>query len=171
MSHEITIILAKASWCPHCVDFTPIYEIAQSKLKPNQVDNCNINFISFELDDNSQKNRFLQEYPGLIDFLEGYPTVYFQMKELNGGSRAKTEFINHTISKQQNKQGLDEAATEFIQNIVNKYKSIKSGKSEYVQIQKGGMINYKTSMNEEEYRNKYLKYKSKYLNLRTNKNL
>ena len=167
MSHQINIILAKASWCPHCVDFTPIFESAQQKLKPSQIDGCLVKFVSFELDKANEKNRFQQEYPGLIDFLEGYPTVYFQMTEKDGKSRPKTEFVNHTISREQGKQGIEKAAQEFVQNIINKYKSIKSGnKEEYTTVQRGGNTKAMTSMNEVEYRNKYLKYKTKYLELK-----
>lgn len=170
MSHNITVILAKASWCPHCVDFTPIYKLAKEKIKPKDIDNCQINFVSFELDKNGEKERFQQEYPGLIDFLEGYPTVYFQMTEKNGNSRPKTEFISHTTAKQ---GGVEQAVQEFVKNIINKYKSIKSdNKVEYTTVQKGGqyrkMASNMTSMEEVEYRNKYLKYKSKYLELKNN---
>ena len=168
MSQGITIILAKASWCPHCIDFTPIYELAMNKINPEkQLEGTNINFVSFELDKEIEKTRFINEYPGLIDFLEGYPTVYFQLSGDNG--RPKTEFINHTVSREQGNKGLEKAAEEFIENIVNKYKSIKSGKKEIVRVQKGGMHNFITSLEEEEYRNKYLKYKSKYLGLKNTK--
>lgn len=167
MSHEITIILAKTSWCPHCVNFTPIYELAEQKIKPNnELDGCKIKFASFELDNSSEKDRFTKEYPGLIDFLEGYPTVYFQMNESNSKTRPKTEFINHTLSREEGKQGLDKAVKEFIQNIINKYKSIKSGKEEHITVQNGGMSNYITSNEDNNYRIKYLKYKSKYLELK-----
>lgn len=165
MSGEITIILAKASWCPHCVNFTPIYELAQNTIKPNNdLDGCPIKFLSYELDNENEKQIFIQTHPGLIDFLEGYPTVYFQY--LKGGNRAKTEFINHTVAKEEGNKGIKKAVQEFVENIINKYKSIKSGRVDIVKVQKGGMLNYKTSMDEVNYRNKYLKYKSKYLELK-----
>lgn len=167
MSHNITVILAKASWCPHCVDFTPIFELAQKKIKKSALDNCSVEFVSFELDKPNEKDRFEQKHPGLLEFLEGYPTVYFQMNEINGNSRPKTEFINHTVSREKSEKGIEKATEEFIQNIINKYKSIKSGKKEeYTTVQRGGMVKYITSTEEEKYRNKYLKYKSKYLELK-----
>ena len=171
MSHQINIILAKASWCPHCVDFTPIYELAKEKIKSKQLDNCKIHFDSYELDKDNQASEFKQKYPGLIDFLEGYPTVYFRMSEIenNKPNKVKTEFINHAVAKEQNEKSLHNAAEEFIDNIVNKYKSILSGNKElHVRVQKGGMINNMTSIQEVQFRNKYLKYKSKYLSLKNN---
>lgn len=168
MSHQINIILAKASWCPHCVDFTPIYELAKEKIKSTQLDNCKINFDSYELDKEHQANEFKEKYPGLIDFLEGYPTVYFRITELNNKSnKVKTEFINHSVAKEQTEKSLHSAAEEFIDNIVNKYKSLLSDNKElHMRVQKGGMVNNMTNMKEVEFRNKYLKYKSKYLNLK-----
>jgi thiol-disulfide isomerase/thioredoxin len=172
MSHKINIILAKASWCPHCVDFTPIYELARKKINAQmQLDNCEIDFDSYELDKDIQANEFKQKYPGLIDFLEGYPTVFFRMteKQNNNPVKVKTEFINHSVANGGTQQAMNNAAEEFIQNIINKYKSILSGGKElHISVQKGGMSNYMTSNQEVKYRNKYLKYKSKYLTLKNN---
>jgi len=164
MSGEITIIYANTSWCPHCMDFTPIYKLAKKAI--NDLDGCPIKFLSYALDNENEKQLFIQTHPGLIDFLEGYPTVYFQY--LKGGDTVKTEFIKHTIAKEKDDKGNKKAADEFIENITNKYKSMKSGRVDIVKVQKGGMINYKTNMDEVNYRNKYLKYKSKYLELKNN---
>lgn len=167
MSHKIVIILAKASWCPHCVHFTPIYEMAKQKIKPNLIDNCSINFVSFELDKQNEKLKFDKDYPGLSLFLKGYPTVYIHMTENKNNTTPTIDTIDHTIATEQGNKGNIQAAEEFIQNIVNKYKSIKSGnKVEYVSVQRGGMNNFRTSLEESNYRNKYLKYKSKYLELK-----
>lgn len=171
MSHMINIILAKASWCPHCLDFAPIYELAQKKINSEQdLDNCEITFDSYELDKNNQKSDFMKKYPGLIDFLEGYPTVYFRMSDLNEKNeknKTKTEFINHAVANGQDKKALEDAANEFVNNIVNKYKSMLSDNKElHIDVQKGGMKNHITSIQEAIYRNKYLKYKSKYLYLK-----
>jgi hypothetical protein len=172
MSHQINIILAKASWCQHCDNFTPIYELAKEQINSaKQLDNCKITFESYEVDKDDQGREFKAKYPGLIDYLEGYPTVYFRMGELQGGepNKIKTEFINHTVAKGSDKKELKSAADDFIENIVNKYKSILSGNKElHMNVQKGGMINYMTSLQEVKYRNKYLKYKSKYLELKNN---
>ena len=169
MSHQINIILAKTSWCHHCKDFSPIYNLAIEKIKPaNQLDGCKIDFISYELDKPDEERKFKSDYPGLIDHLEGYPSVYFQMIE-NGTNKKKTEFINHSVMRESGDKGEDKAVEEFINNIVNKYKSILSGgKEEHMSVQIGGMVKYMTSNLEVKYRNKYLKYKSKYLELKNN---
>ena len=98
MSIEITIILAKASWCHHCQNFMPIFEQAAEKIKTNNnFANKTINFVTYDVEDPSQKNSFMNEHPGLIDFLEGYPTVYMKIKKDNN---IRTDFINHkTIEK------------------------------------------------------------------------
>lgn len=169
MSHKINVILAKASWCPHCVDFTPIYEFTKTKIKPgNQLDGCKINFVSYELDKPNEESKFRNEFPGLIDHLEGYPSVYFQMID-NKTNKKKTEFINHSVAREQGDNGVEKAVDEFINNIVNKYKSILSGgKEEHITAQRGGMAKYMTLNSEVKYRNKYLKYKLKYLELKNN---
>ena len=114
----------------------------------------------------SKDIKLAKEY--LIDYLKGYPTVYFQMIDTKSNKK-KTEFIDHTVVKEQGESGEKKAAEEFINNIVNKYRSILSGgKEEHMSVQRGGMINYITNVEEVKYRNKYLKYKSKYLELKNN---
>ena len=46
--------------------------------------------------------------------------------------------------------------------------ALSGNKELHMRVQKGGMTDYMTSMSEVEYRNKYLKYKSKYLALKNN---
>jgi thiol-disulfide isomerase/thioredoxin len=165
MSKKINVILAKASWCPHCIHFTPIYEKAKTKaVKDKRLSGLDINFLSFELDRTDEQNRFKEEYPGLIDYLQGYPSVYFQI--IDDKKKKKTDFVDHTVAEGSSDKDVDRAVENFLNNIVNKYKSMNSdGKEEYVAVQKGGMRLFTTDMNEVKYREKYLKYKSKYLNL------
>lgn len=190
MPHKINIILAKASWCPHCVHFTPIYEMAQQKINSKQhLDNNEITFDSFELDKNEQMLAFKDKHPGLIDYINGYPTVYFKMTEKSNG-KEKIESIEHVIANGKHKKAIEEAAYEFINNIINKYKTLKSDNSELHisvpnhpnhpnhpnrpnrpntpnrMIQRGGMQKFTTSIENAKYRDKYLKYKSKYLKLK-----
>jgi thiol-disulfide isomerase/thioredoxin len=169
MYREIKIILGHTSWCPHCRDFFPIFELAEKKINPNnKLDGCKINFVSFEMDKDNNESKFRQEYPELIDYLKAYPTVYFQLID-NNTNKKKTEIINHTVAKQTGEIGKKKAAEEFINNIVNTYKTIMSGgKEQHMSVQKGGMLNNITSVEEVKYRNKYLKYKSKYLELKNN---
>ena len=87
----------------------------------------------------------------------------------NETNKKKTEFIDHTVVTEEGSLGEKKAVKEFINNIVNKYRSILSGgKEEHMSVQKGGMINYITNVEEVKYRKKYLKYKSKYLELKNN---
>jgi gas vesicle protein len=76
--------------------------------------------------------------------------------------------IAHTIANEQIKDDtaqIKDASKRFINNISNLIKSIDSdGKVLYTQAQTGGAIkNHQTSLQEETYRKKYLKYKYKYL--------
>lgn len=164
---KLDVILVKASWCPHCVNFTPIYEKASEEAsKRPELASIDINFYSYELDNPTEQEKFKKDYPGLIDHLSGYPTVYFQM--LDGKTKKKkTEFIDHSVVKREGEIGKKEAVNEFIDNIVNKYKSIMSGGTEeYIRVQTGGMEKFQTSISEVLYKQKYLKYKSKYLQIK-----
>jgi hypothetical protein len=174
MSYDITVILAKTSWCPHCVNFTPIYESCQEKVKPELFDNCSVHFQSYELDRPLEKNRFTEEHPGLMEHLQGYPTVYLKIMDKNKNSKPKIEIIEHTVAKDRN--SLNEARDEFLENIINRYKTIKSGNTVEFKLvhshndkqpqrrgQKGGRLQNITTLEETKYRDKYLKYKSKYL--------
>lgn len=162
-ANVINIILAKASWCPHCVDFTPIYEKTRGKIRPSDVDNCEINLKSYSLDNASEETKFKNEYPGLIEFLQGYPTVIFHMQENN--SRPIIKFVEHTVSKGKGEKEIDDAVNEFVNNIKNMYKSIKSdNRTAHVGVRGGGIL----LEDNEKYRHKYLKYKSKYLKLKNN---
>jgi len=169
MQDKIKIILAKASWCPHCIHFTPIFDLAKEKItKSKELLNSEILFESYDLDDENIKNKFMQEHKGLMDYLKGYPTVYFSLVEGNNQT-PRTEFIEHTVVKDNTEKGLTEAVDEFINNIVNKYKSLKSGNKElHMSVQTGGMFNNITTMDEVNYRKKYLEYKFKYLKLKNN---
>ena len=53
---KINIILAKASWCPHCVKFTPIFEEAENISKKKFKD-IELEYESFDLADNDIKNK------------------------------------------------------------------------------------------------------------------
>jgi thiol-disulfide isomerase/thioredoxin len=167
MSKQINIILAKASWCPHCVHFTPVYELASKKASSRpELSKINLDFNSYSLDNPNEESKFKSEYPGLLDHLSGYPTVYFQLLD-NKTNKKKTEFIDHTIVKKEGESGINEAVDEFLDNIVNKYKSIESGGTEeHIRVQTGGMGNFQTLKSEVLYRKKYLKYKSKYLQIK-----
>ena len=170
MSHSIKIIVAGTTWCGFCKGFFEILGKVKETIKSSDVEGCKIDYEVFKLDESGEKQRFQNEYPGLSDYIEGYPTVFFQMQEVGSKERPKTELINHTVIKEKGDKGIEKASTEFIENIRNKYKSMKSGKSVFVSVQRGGMLNYMTTLEDENYRNKYLKYKSKYLNIKNKNN-
>ena len=76
---------------------------------------------------------------------------------------AHTQVDENIKDKSKQKQ---EASKRFLDNITNLIKSLDSdGKILYTQTG-GAMINYRTSLQEEILRKKYLKYKSKYLELK-----
>jgi hypothetical protein len=170
MSYEINIILAKAEWCYHCKEFTPIYELATNRLSPaNHLDNCKVNFLTFDMANEKRESEFKSTYPELVQYLKGYPSVYFQLIDTQQNIK-KAEFIEHSVAKGQGQQAKIKAADEFINNIVNKYKSmISENKEVHITVkQKGGMLQDITSLEEVKYRQKYLKYKRKYLEHKNN---
>jgi hypothetical protein len=90
--------------------------------------------------------------------VSGYLTVFLKIKDKQTNEK-KQQTIEHTHDENK-----ERATDEFINNIINMYKTLKSDSSqEFISAQKGGtMIN----MDKHNYKNKYLKYKSKYLTLK-----
>jgi hypothetical protein len=166
----MNIILAKASWCPHCVNFTPIYEKAIENIKSvKDFKDCNITFHSFELDKEQEKNNFINQFRGLEDYVSGYPTVFIQIKDTQNPKKVLNDTVEHVTAKGVDEKSLNDASNVFINNIRNKYKSLTSDNKElHLAVQMGGMYNNRTNIEDEKYRNKYLKYKSKYLELKNN---
>jgi thiol-disulfide isomerase/thioredoxin len=183
MSDKISIILAKASWCPHCIHFTPIFDLASKKINENnELKDKKFFFYSFDVEDQEQKNKFYKDFPGLSEFIEGYPTVFMQTKN---GNKTRTDFIDHVNIKPSENDNVNkeevmnklqkEAADTFVNSIINKYKTVYSDKKDvFVNAQKGGFnlkrisSNDFTSLEESSYRQKYLKYKNKYIELQSN---
>lgn len=163
MSKEISVILAKTSWCPHCTSFSPIYELAAEKMKNH--DDMKVKYSSYELDKSNNKQLFMSEHPGLFDHVDGYPTVFIET--LDDNKKRVITTVPHSVAKTQRKEDMHIATDEFINNIKNSYKSLMSEHKEYRSVQSGGSnLNNKTTLNQEIYRNKYIKYKQKYINLK-----
>jgi hypothetical protein len=171
MSKEITVILARANWCGHCQHFEPIYNVAK-----NNHDNKNdkflnkykISFKDYDLATNDGKSNFTINHLDAVDMVEGYPTVLVNVRDKENKNN-KYYTVSHTVIdnniKNEEKQN-QEASERFMANISNLLKSLDSD-SKVLYMQTGGaMVNYQTSLNEEIYRSKYLKYKSKYLELK-----
>ena len=151
MSDKIKVILAKASWCPHCSDFMPIYE----KATENQGNKYEFNCYDFADDaPTPNKNNFEDDHRELVNLIDGYPTIFVK---INDNSHIK---VDPTIIRNND---INKAVKEFINNIENGLKTLSSGRrKEYVRLE-GGFIE-----NDEYYKNKYIKYKQKYVELKKN---
>lgn len=169
MSKEITVILARANWCGHCQDFEPIYEETIKNHDNEKISNkYNISFKNYDLATNEGKTSFTINHLDAVKMVEGYPTVIVNVNDKQNKNN-KYYTISHTLIDE-NINGEDEqkqeASERFFTNITNLLKSIDSD-SKILHMQTGGaMVNYQTSLKEEIYRKKYLKYKSKYIELK-----
>lgn len=171
MSKKVTVILAKAGWCGHCKDFEPIFEETKNNFKEEKnLNDHDVNFLEYDLATDDGKTNFAISHTNALKMVEGYPTVLVNIYDKNNKNN-KYYTIDHTIVKENIKDDSEknkEASKRFLTNISNLIKSIDSG-NKVLYLQKGGDIqNYKTSLDEEIYRKKYLKYKSKYLELKNN---
>ena len=168
MSKEITVILARASWCGHCQNFEPIYNMAKKdNSNQNLMNKYKIEFKDYDMANDDVKTNFVLSHHDAMELVEGYPTVLLHINDKEKRTN-KYYTIAHTIANEQIKDDtaqIKDASKRFINNISNLIKSIDSdGKVLYTQAQSGGAIkNHQTSLQEEIYRKKYLKYKYKYL--------
>lgn len=138
--NNIQLILLKSQNCGHCISFTPIFEKAMEKKI------CKFNI--FDTADNNTDIILKEDYPDIINKFDGaVPTIYLMV----GG---KIQEIKSTKIKEGEK--IDNAVNEFIKNVKNGIKTLKSP-THTTYVQTGG---YK---NEEYYKQKYIKYKTKYL--------
>jgi thiol-disulfide isomerase/thioredoxin len=173
MSKKITVILARASWCPHCQHFESIYKMANDLSKKHKfLKDYEIEFKNYDLADDSVKNTFALNHNGAQEKIQGYPTVLVNLNN----SPPKYNTVEHTVingefANESEQELLEEKAAErFLENIVNLIKNNNSG-NKVLHIQNGGnMINKLTQNFDEIYRKKYLKYKSKYLELKNTQN-
>jgi len=162
----IKILLVKADWCGYCRMFIPIFNKAKEILKNKD---SKFELTAYEFADEKQnnlekdiksKNDFLNNYSSLEKKIEGYPTVFMIVNDKD--YNINTTSINENISK--DKQ-LEDAANKFINNILQTHKTVTSDrKDNYIAHSGGNIFN-----NDIIYRNKYIKYKSKYLELSKNK--
>ncbi len=162
MSKDLKVILAKADYCGHCKDFLPIFERTVELAKKELP---NAEFVIEEMDtrikpmshDNFKKNYGEDIY----NKVQGYPTVILILEK--DGKKTDTT-VEHAAGE------LEKSAEKFLNNVVNGYKTLKSGVGKsYVSVenQEGGScckVN-KVDNSDEKYKAKYIKYKSKYLEL------
>jgi hypothetical protein len=131
-NNSIDIILAKTLTCHFCIQFKPIWDAAidNNNIISKQVGGRKLNFNAFDMNDPTDKNNFMKKYTGLIEILEGYPTVYMQFKH---DDKLKTVQVEHTSVNVRTGGGsshtndkTEEAAKRFLNNIVNAYKTLTS---------------------------------------------
>ena len=169
MSKEIQIILARANWCGHCQDFEPIYEETTKNHNGDKfLNKYKISFKNYDLATNDDKTNFTINHVDAVNMVEGYPSVLVNVIDKEKKNN-KYYTISHTVIDENIKDKTEqkqEASNRFLVNVTNLIKSIESD-NKILYMQTGGvMIKYQTSSNDEIYRNKYLKYKSKYLELK-----
>ena len=186
MNQKISIILARANWCPHCQHFEPIFENAKKLYKKHDyLKDFEIGFEDYDLANDDVMNTFMLNHNDIKDKIQGYPTVFVNLK--NKTSKQNDYFtIEHTVTANDDKidesKQIEQAAINFLINISNGLKSFNS-ENKVLFIQKGGnnlnTINTKNKFNQcaiggslielknkDIYRDKYLKYKSKYIQLK-----
>ena len=168
MSEEIEIILAKANCCGFCKNFEPIYAHSIKNYKNNkELKNLNLIFSEHDLASEEKKSIFMKNHLKAGE-LNGYPTVLIKINNKKKDNEYLYLIVEHTVldEKQDKKKQVSEASARFLQNISNVIKSFNT-ENRILYTQSGGDSNiYKTSLEEETYRKKYAKYKSKYLQLK-----
>jgi thiol-disulfide isomerase/thioredoxin len=180
---DITIVLTKMTWCSHCKDFQEIFDNIKSRLKNNKL--LKDKTVILEMYDMEQNEAlFAEKYKDYMSKIDGYPTVLIFIK--NDKNKIQGDIIEHTVIEQidnKNKQKLINNATDmFISKVESKYKSVINGKGdEYINVEGGTTMSggggvgkcrldalissHDNSMEEKNYKQKYIKYKTKYLNL------
>ena len=183
MTQKISIILARANWCPHCQHFEPIFENAKLLCKTHDyLKDFEIKFEDYDLANDDVKNTFILNHYNIKDKIQGYPTVFVNLK--NKTSKQNDYFtIEHTAIDDNNldeSKQIEKAAMNFLLNITNGLKSFNS-ENKVLFVHKGGK-NFKEVnncviggslidlKNKDIYKEKYLKYKSKYMNLKNSLN-
>ncbi len=163
---SINIILTYADWCIHCKHFKPIYDKVENEIKKNKVlKKYKIDIKSYNFADESEKEKFEDNYNDLKDMVNGYPTVIMQydIDNKKGNKTINTTIIDSKNINNKTKDELEiEASEEFINNIVNTLKTeMSEGKHLYVQ---GGGDPYRNKKNKNYY--DYVNFKLKYYELK-----
>jgi thiol-disulfide isomerase/thioredoxin len=137
-NNELKVILSKVAWCGHCTNFLPVFNKSQKLTKNNKyLKDTNVNFEVYDMEEDLEKFKS-NNYEDLLPQINGYPTVI--VTSLKNGKRVNTEIIDHSSDP-----------LEFINTVGETYNKLVS--------QSGGY-------EEELYKQKYLKYKSKYTELK-----
>jgi thiol-disulfide isomerase/thioredoxin len=141
---EFKVILSKVGWCGHCTDFLPVFNKSKNLIKNNKtLKNIKVDFEVYDME--QDKGIFETKYGGLVDKVEGYPTVF--LAQIKNDKLSKTVEIGHA-----------QQPDAFIKLISNAYEDFSK--------QTGGNNNElenESIVIDELYKQKYLKYKAKYL--------
>jgi thiol-disulfide isomerase/thioredoxin len=141
------IILVKAGWCTHCKNFSPIYDKIKEEFSSSHPD---VLFLSFDIADDDNRKDLIRQYNYIYNANngKGVPSVY-------GIKDNKYKLIPHYNNDDVGDTDLKDPKSIFIKNL-NLFINSELGKDALIN-QGGGSLN-----------NKYLKYKSKYLQLKNN---
>lgn len=170
-SNKINVVLVKAAWCHYCNDFLPIYNKSSNIVNENKsLQNYNVAFETYDITIPSEEQNLKKKYPELLDKIDGYPFVFLQTVHDN---KNKVSPIHHVVANHDDKLNeadeIKKSATEFVDNISNGYKTLTSdSKDLFTNMTGGGNKNLdRTTKNEALSRQKYIKYKTKYLELKS----
>jgi len=144
----LKVILSKVAWCGHCKDFLPVFNESKNLIKNNKtLKNINIDFEVYDMEED--KGIFKTKYEELVDKVEGYPTVF--LAQLKNDKISKTVEIGHAQNPDAFIKLIDDAFKDFSKLTGGDTK--ENSKKESILI-------------DDLYKKKYLKYKTKYLNLK-----
>lgn len=167
MSKEISVIFVRASWCGHCRNFEPIFE----KTKQNYLDNdffkdYKMNFVDYDLESPERKFSFESSHPDATKLISGFPTIIIKIAD--NDKIGKYHTIEHTVvaSKFKERDQHREASNEFLNNLIDLIKTVNSDQKITYTHEVRFNNKFRTPLSEKKLRNKYLKYKSKYLKLK-----
>ena len=167
MSKEISVIFVRANWCGHCRNFEPIFnETRQNYLDNDFFKNYKMKFVDYDLESSEGKISFENSHREAKKLISGFPTIIIKISD--NDETGKYHTIDHTVvdsTVEKNKQHR-KASNEFLNNLIDLIKTVNSDQK--ITYTHEGRFNnkFRTPLSEKKLRNKYLKYKSKYLKLK-----
>lgn len=163
---SIEIIFVMANYCGYCHAFKPIYENAKKSIKKHKfLKNYDVTFSEYDFDGNNEKAEkheidFNNDHPEIINNVDGFPNVFVKINNKTGDGNVYA-VIQHTV----NRNGLNEATNNFLNNVANEIKTIESGgKEKYVTVEE--QVGGNSMIEDVDGFDEYLKYKTKYLTMK-----
>jgi thiol-disulfide isomerase/thioredoxin len=167
MSKEISVILVRANWCGHCKNFEPIFdETKKNYLENDFFKNYKMKFVDYDMESSEGKIAFENSHGDAQNLVNGYPTIIVKISDSD--KKEKYHTIDHTVvdNSVEKKNQHQHASKKFLNKLIDLIKTVNSDQK-ITYTDEGGFNNkYRTSLTEINFRNKYLKYKSKYLKLK-----